>query len=69
MGPWKAIRKNIKEGNLQLELYNLDEDIQEQQDVASNYPDLIQEIEQIMKNEHEPARLDRFRMETLGDVK
>jgi len=69
MGPWKAIRKNIKQGNLQLELYNLEEDLQEQQNVASAHPDLIQEIEEIMKNEHTPAQIERFRMEALDDVR
>jgi len=69
MGPWKAIRKNIKQGNLQLELYNLDEDIQEQGNVASDHPDLIKKMESIMKNEHEPAQLDRFKMEALGDIR
>ena len=69
MGQWKAIRKDIREGNLQLELYNLEEDMGEQQNVASAHPDLIQEIEQIMKKEHTPAQLERFRMEALGDVR
>ncbi len=69
MGPWKAIRKNIKQGNLHLELYNLEEDLQEKHNVASDFPKLIQEIEEIMKNEHEPAQLDRFRMVALGDVR
>ncbi len=69
MGPWKAIRKNIKQGNLHLELYNLEEDFQEKHNVASDFPDLIQEIEEIMKKEHIPAQLDRFRMEALGDVR
>ncbi len=69
MGPWKAIRKNIKQGNLQLELYNLEEDLQEKHNVASDFPDLIQEIEEIMKKEHTQPQLDRFRMEALGDVR
>ena len=69
MGPWKAIRKNIEKGNLQLELYNLEEDLQEQQNVASDFPELIREIEEIMIREHTPAELARFRMEALGDVK
>ena len=65
MGPWKAIRKNIRQGNLKIELYNLEEDIQEQHDVASEYPEIIQEIELIMKREHVSPELERFRMEAL----
>jgi arylsulfatase len=69
MGPWKAIRKEIRKGNLELELYNLDEDIQEQHNVASDFPELIVELKEIMRKEHTPAHLDRFRMEALGDVR
>jgi arylsulfatase len=65
MGDWKAIRKNIRQGNLELELYNLSVDIQEQQDVAGDHPDLVRQMEQIMKKEHRPAQLEVFRMEAL----
>ncbi len=68
MGPWKAIRKNIKKGNLELELYNLDEDLQEQHNVASEHPGIIKEMEEIMIVEHHPSLLERFRMEALGDI-
>jgi arylsulfatase len=65
MGPWKAIRKNIQQGNLTLELYNLEEDIEEQLDVAADFPDIISEMERIMEEEHVPSELNRFRMEAL----
>ncbi|MCP4309732.1 MAG: arylsulfatase [Bacteroidetes bacterium] len=67
MGPWKAIRTGIRKGNLTLKLYNLDEDIREEHDVAAGHPDLIREIESIMSHEHIPAELERFHLETLGD--
>ncbi|MCK4879919.1 MAG: arylsulfatase, partial [Bacteroidales bacterium] len=38
MENWKAIRKNIRKGNLDLELYNLEEDVAEQHDVAADHP-------------------------------
>jgi arylsulfatase len=65
MGKWKAIRKDIMQGDPGIELYNLKEDIQEQQDVASGNPEIIQEIELIMQREHVPSELERFRMEAL----
>ncbi len=68
MGPWKAIRKNVQDGNLELELYNLEEDIQEQTNVATENPDIIRRMEQIMKQEHLPAEIDRFKMSALGDI-
>ncbi|MCK4879741.1 MAG: N-acetylgalactosamine-6-sulfatase, partial [Bacteroidales bacterium] len=65
MENWKAIRKNIRKGNLDLELYNLEEDVAEQHDVAADHPEIIQQIEIILEREHRPALLDRFRMEAI----
>lgn len=69
MGPWKAIRKAIHQGDLDLELFNLEEDIQEQEDVAAQYPEIIREMELIMEAEHVPSALERFRMDALdGEI-
>lgn len=65
MENWKAIRKNIQKGELGLELYNLEEDIEEQYNVAGDQPEIIRRIELIMEGEHRPALLDRFRMEAI----
>ena len=64
---WKGIRKDIKKGNLNIELYNLENDIQEQIDVAEEHPEIVREMEAIMVKEHETAVLDRFKIEALGD--
>lgn len=48
-------------------MYNLEDDIQELNDVSSENPDVVQQIELIMKNEHTPAEVERFRMKQLGD--
>ena len=68
MGPWKAIRKIIKKGNLDIELYNLDTDIREENNVAKQYPDIINQMEIIMKQEHTPSTIEDFKMKALGDV-
>lgn len=68
MGQWKAIRKNIKEGNLEIELYNLDTDIREENNVAAENPEIIEKIEKIMKKEHTPSTIERFKMDALGDI-
>jgi arylsulfatase len=65
MDQWKGLRKNIMEGNLEIELYNLDQDPQEQQDLADQHPEIVQQMEQIMKTEHTTAELEVFRMEAL----
>ncbi|MBY5957644.1 arylsulfatase [Membranicola marinus] len=69
MGPWKAIRQNINKGNIAIELYNLDNDLREQHNVANQHPDIVKKMTKIMAKEHEEPELERFRMEALGDVK
>ncbi len=67
MGDWKGIRKNIFKGNMNIELYNLKNDLKETTDVALKYPEIVSKIEAIMKNEHTPAELDKFKIKQLGD--
>ncbi len=67
MGKWKAIRKNILKGNMKIELYNLENDIQELNDIATNHPEIVVQMEEIMRTEHQPAVSERFRMKELGD--
>jgi len=55
-GKWKAVRLNVKENrNSPIELFNLDEDIREENNVADQYPDIVKEMELIMHNEHIPS--------------
>lgn len=67
MGNWKAIRRNMFEDNLQLELYNLKDDPAETTDVAAEHPEIIAQIEQILTQEHEASSVERFQFEVLGD--
>ncbi|UZD21424.1 arylsulfatase [Algoriphagus halophytocola] len=68
MGKWKAVRQNIKkENNLEIELYDLSNDILEQNNLAAEHPDLIKEFEEIMAKEHEAPEVSTFRMPALGD--
>ena len=67
LGPWKGIRKNIFDGNMAIELYNLEEDIREENDVAAQYPEVVARIEAIMKQAHVPAAIERFKFKELGD--
>jgi len=68
MGKWKGIRKNILKGNLEIELYDLENDIQEQKNVASQYPEVVKQIAQIMVREHITPEVQRFKMKALGDI-
>ena len=45
----KGIITNIRKGNTQMQLYNLENDIREEHDVAAQHPDIVKHFEQLMK--------------------
>jgi len=64
---WKAIRLNVgddPEG--QLELYNLETDPAEKQNVADEHPELVTEFSRIMKDERVPSKEFNFGMATYS---
>ncbi|MDX2415551.1 MAG: arylsulfatase [Bacteroidales bacterium] len=67
MGDWKAIRKDIFKGNMDLQLFNLLNDPLEENDVSEQFPEIVEEIEKLMLEAHTPAELDRFKIKELGD--
>lgn len=67
IGQWKGIRKNIKDGNLDVEIYDLSTDIREEHDIAAEQDHLRERMRVMMLREHEVPALDRFKMEALGD--
>lgn len=67
IGKWKGVRKNIFDGNLEIELYDLETDLEEKMDVSKQYPQIVSKIEAIMKQEHEPVTNDKFKFKQLGD--
>lgn len=60
IGDWKGVRLNMLKGNAKWSLYNLKEDIQEQNDVANAHPDIIKKMQEISKREHQTPALSRF---------
>ena len=52
---------------MKIELYNLKDDIAETNDVSDQNPDIVSKIEAIMKKEHTPPEIDRFKIKQLGD--
>lgn len=55
-GDWKAVRNNIKANpDAPLELYNLTEDLGEEIDLAEQHPEIVAEMEKIMKTAHTPS--------------
>ncbi len=66
-GSGKEYRKNIFKDSLRIQLYNLEEDIQELNDVSAHHPQIVQRIEEIFRQEHTPAEIERFKIKQLGD--
>jgi arylsulfatase A len=61
MDNWKAVRLNVRQNrNAPIELYNLEEDISEQHDLADRHPDIVQRMDQIMRQAHIPSMLFRL---------
>jgi arylsulfatase len=52
---------------MHVELYDLDRDIKEEKNVSEAEPKLVKKMENIMRKEHVPSPIDRFKMKQLGD--
>ncbi len=63
LGDWKGLRRNLNKGQIKTELYNLKEDVGEKQDVAGKHPNIVKQIETILKAEHTPSKL--FPLKTI----
>ena len=56
VGDWKAVRQNLAKGNLEIELYNIAEDIGEQNNVAAEHPEVVTKLKKLMEREHVPSK-------------
>jgi arylsulfatase A-like enzyme len=65
LGKWKGLRTNIRKGDMKIQLFDLDNDLQEQHDVSGQHADVVRRIEEIMKEEHTMPEVASFRMEAL----
>jgi arylsulfatase len=54
---WKAIRQQLNKGTVKTELYELETDPGETTDVAMKNPEVLKELEAVMKREHVPSKL------------
>ncbi len=55
MGNWKGVIYNIRKGNDVIELYNLANDLHEENNVAEQNPEVVKKIREIMVREHQVA--------------
>jgi arylsulfatase len=67
MGNWKALRKDMNEGNQEWGLFDLDKDPREELDVSHNHPDIIQQVNDIVAREHTVSPNPRWRYQVLGE--
>lgn len=49
MGKWKGIITNIRKGNTEMQLYNLENDIREEHDVAAQHPKVVKYLKRLME--------------------
>ena len=56
-GRWKGVRRDILNGNRQIELYDLARDPREQHNLAGTNPGIVRQIEKIMADNHQPSPL------------
>lgn len=64
MGDWKGVRLNMSDNpNAPIELYNLSTDISESNNVAEKFPEIVKQIDEIMKKEHIKSDIFPFKYE------
>ena len=67
MGRWEAIRSGIRKGKMKTALFDLDADPREENDLAAQHPDIVGQLEQLMRDARVPPALDAFKLKALGD--
>ena len=67
IGNMKALRKDMHNGNLAWQLFDLENDPAEMTDISASHPDIIERVEEIVKNEHTASPNIRWRFSVLGE--
>ena len=68
MGKWKMIWKNIKAGNKDVKLYDLDADIKEENNIMDKHPELLEKFFEIVKKEHKTPENESFVIEAVENL-
>lgn len=70
MGEWKVLRKNLKnQKEATLELYNLKKDPRELNNLADEYPEIIQKAAAIFEKEYKEPEVKDFRIPAIENGK
>ena len=65
MGKWKGIITNIRKGNTKMELYDLDNDIKELNDIADEHPEIVKQLYTLMEKSSVVPKNPNFRFQNL----
>ncbi|MFH6603656.1 arylsulfatase [Maribacter algicola] len=66
LGNWKGVRLDVANNpDAPIELYNLDLDMAEETDIADTSPEIVKQIDQIMKQEHVFSKEFSFQFEKM----
>jgi len=69
-GKWKGVKYDVlKKPNKRIELYNLEEDPSENNNLASQYPEVVQELTKLMQSARTPSDIFQFAAPTYLNVK
>ena len=67
LGKWKAIR-SLGKNQMHMKLFNLSEDLREEQNVAEANPEIVSRIEAIMQAARTTPAVERFKIKVLDDT-
>jgi arylsulfatase A-like enzyme len=66
-GNFKAIRKNMHDGNNKFELYDLSTDMEERNNIAASNPQIIKKVEDIIDKEHQISPNPKWQFKLLDN--
>lgn len=62
-GKWKGLWMNIKKGNTEMMLFDLDNDLREEHNVADKHPNIVKKMKEMMEKSTVLPENKRFRMQ------
>jgi len=67
VGNYKAMRKNMHKGNLEFELYDLSTDKEETNNIAAQFPEILEQVKAIINREHVKSSNERWVFKTMDN--
>ena len=54
-GPWKGLVQNVARGNSHMEIYNLEDDPRESEDISTQHPEIVSRMWDLIEASHRPV--------------